>query len=245
MIGGVSMWGIRRTGRGGFDPRTVSGLILWLDASRGITLNGSDVSAWADQSGEGNDLTQATPSNQPLFVSSLAALNNMPAIKGAGSDHLDRATFTGGNVAQEYSIYQVITWTSLANTKSLAGGQSGTTLSTREFSGDFAANFGTSNVASGVAEPASGTAVIRKDMADGASSTIHVEVQGGASSDATYPSNPGSADWVGMSVLAQENGGLGVDGHVSEILMYNNDPSAPDDAAILAYLRSRYAIVTV
>jgi len=42
--------------------------VLWLDAMRGITLNGATVSAWADQSGLGNHCSQATASKQGLYV---------------------------------------------------------------------------------------------------------------------------------------------------------------------------------
>jgi hypothetical protein len=38
-----------------FVPTDLSGLSLWLKADAGITLSGSDVTAWADQSGNGND----------------------------------------------------------------------------------------------------------------------------------------------------------------------------------------------
>ncbi len=62
--------GIRGVGGGGFLPTDLGNLELWLDAEKGITLNGADVSAWADQSGSGNDFDQTTDSKQPLFVAS-------------------------------------------------------------------------------------------------------------------------------------------------------------------------------
>lgn len=39
----------------GFNPKSISGLALWLDASdlSTITLNGSNVSEWRDKSGAG------------------------------------------------------------------------------------------------------------------------------------------------------------------------------------------------
>jgi len=64
---------------GGFDPKDISDLVLWLDASVGITLNGSDVSGWADQSEHGNDAAQATPGKQPLFNST--GLNGFPSLE--------------------------------------------------------------------------------------------------------------------------------------------------------------------
>lgn len=50
-----------------FSPSDVAGLVLWLDGNEGITLNGDNVSAWADQSGNGNDFAMTTESAQPLY----------------------------------------------------------------------------------------------------------------------------------------------------------------------------------
>lgn len=40
-----------------FSPKKISGLKLWLKADAGVTLDGSNVIAWADQSGNGNNAT--------------------------------------------------------------------------------------------------------------------------------------------------------------------------------------------
>ena len=51
----------------GFNPKSISGLAVWLDGSDAatLTLNGSAVSQWADKSGNGRNATQATALNQP------------------------------------------------------------------------------------------------------------------------------------------------------------------------------------
>jgi len=64
---------------GSFLPTQLAGLGLWLDAGRGITLNGSDVSAWADQSGNGNHAVQVTAGRQPLY-SAASGSNSLPEI---------------------------------------------------------------------------------------------------------------------------------------------------------------------
>lgn len=51
-----------------FVPTDIAGCILWLRADMGITLNGSDVAAWADQSGNGNDGIQGTAVKQPAYA---------------------------------------------------------------------------------------------------------------------------------------------------------------------------------
>lgn len=65
-----------------FNPRSLSGLAVWLDAQDTGTFTfstGSDVSAWADKSGNGNNAVQAGGTRQPLYVSS--GINNRPAVQ--------------------------------------------------------------------------------------------------------------------------------------------------------------------
>jgi Concanavalin A-like lectin/glucanases superfamily/F5/8 type C domain len=60
-----------------------SGAALWLKADAGVTINGTTVSAWADQSGNGYNVSQATVANQPIFQAS--DFNGQPAISFDGS----------------------------------------------------------------------------------------------------------------------------------------------------------------
>lgn len=68
-----------------FSPTDIAGLKLWLKADAGVTLNGSTVSAWADQSGNGNDATQSVAIAQPTFVAN--ALNGNPVIYFSYAGH--------------------------------------------------------------------------------------------------------------------------------------------------------------
>lgn len=68
----ASIHGRGKTGRTqgpGFWPLDEAGLEAWYKQAVGITLNGREVSLWADQSGNGNDLIQAVASNQPVNLS--------------------------------------------------------------------------------------------------------------------------------------------------------------------------------
>ena len=72
---------------------------VWLKADAGVTLNGSNVSAWADQSTHGNDATQANSANQPLFSASVAELNGQPAVTNLDdADVLDTGNYNQGDL---------------------------------------------------------------------------------------------------------------------------------------------------
>jgi len=74
---GLGAQTIRKVGGGAqFSPANLSGLSLWLKADAGVTLSGSNVTAWADQSGNGRN---ASPVDiNPTYNSS--DLNNKPTI---------------------------------------------------------------------------------------------------------------------------------------------------------------------
>lgn len=67
IIGGVSVMG----GPAPFVPTDISGNILWLRGDIGITQTSGNISAWTDQSGNGNDATQATSLNQPTYTTNI------------------------------------------------------------------------------------------------------------------------------------------------------------------------------
>ena len=60
-----------------FSPIDLSPL-FWMDASAGVTESGGSVSAWADQSGNGNDFSQSSGSLQPTYDAT--GLNSLPTI---------------------------------------------------------------------------------------------------------------------------------------------------------------------
>ena len=79
---GLGAQNIRKVGGGAqFSPGNLSGLSLWLKADAGVTLSGSNVTAWADQSGNGNNAS-ANSGEEPTFASSFS--NSKPAIEFSG-----------------------------------------------------------------------------------------------------------------------------------------------------------------
>lgn len=74
-------------------PQDIIGCVLNLDAGAGITLAGSDVAVWADQSTEGNDYAGATNRPAKTTVDGLDAVTFV----AASSERLDGPAFVQGD----------------------------------------------------------------------------------------------------------------------------------------------------
>lgn len=87
-----------------FNPRMISGLEAWYDASAisSITIQ-TGVQQWADLSGNSRHLIQNTTNSQPLYNS--VTLNNRPTLTFDGSnDSLRTAAFT---IAQPFTFFAI------------------------------------------------------------------------------------------------------------------------------------------
>ena len=90
-----------------FIPTQISGCTLWLRSDLGITL-GTGVSAWADQSGNGHNVTQGTGSKQPTY-NATGGPNNLPYVKGDGISQFLTGAWT---LNQPFERFMVAIWNS-------------------------------------------------------------------------------------------------------------------------------------
>lgn len=97
---------LRPRASGGFNPKTISGLAAWWDASKTASLaqnsngtvavsNGDPVAYWADLSGNGKHMTQPTNGLRPTLASS--GINgrpsiSVPSVSNAGFSSIARPT---------------------------------------------------------------------------------------------------------------------------------------------------------
>lgn len=95
---GLGLQNENKVSEAGFSLTDLSGLKLWLKYDTGITLNGSSVSSWADQSGESNNAAQATSGRQPNYGSG--------DIRFDGTD--DRFDLTSQISLSSFSAFMVI-----------------------------------------------------------------------------------------------------------------------------------------
>jgi len=89
------------SGDGGtFQLGNVPGLVLWLDANKGITQVANKVSAWADQTSFKNDAAQTLAPRQPTAVA--AVINGKPVV------HFDKGGGNQGNVGNMMLIKDAV-----------------------------------------------------------------------------------------------------------------------------------------
>lgn len=102
-------------------PTQIAGCDWWLRADLGVTLNGSDVSAWADQSGSGFNASQGTSAQQPAFIAS--GQNSKPAIRG--HTNASKMSVAGMSTPTSMSLFVVLSKTANASVYVLDEGVGG------------------------------------------------------------------------------------------------------------------------
>lgn len=220
-----------------FLPTQLSGCVLWLRSDLGITLNGSSVSAWADQSGQGNSASQGTGANQPTYISSGG---------GGGRPYLQ---FTQGGTQQiggslnlseplEYFVAARTTSSSPSTTAVLMNWissgnlvnctlQVSASLNIEQFNASFA-NPVTVTV---------NTDLILDSYFNGASSFLNVN------GTTASGSNPGANTGTGYSIGNQGSGAsFAWGGFVYEVAAYNRTMLSTERTQVMHYMATLYGV---
>lgn len=225
----------------GSIPLTISGLYGWYRSDLGITLNGSTVSAWADQSGNGRNLTQSTGSKQPTYNATDSQYNNKPSL-----------TFTSGSATVlTNSSFTWTTFTVFLVCKVTAAGYyfiRGTTpnLDAYYSTGSpemFCRRTGplTSTKSFTVSQVSSTPKTYMATMDGTHAGHIFKANTSTVTTTDGSTGNPGSASsGSGVFRLFSDNSSDFSSGTIAELIIYTPSISASDITTIENYLRSRY-----
>ena len=220
-----------------FSPLDISGLQLWLKSTDGITESSLRVSAWADQSGNSNNVTQSEPTDQPFLITDNW---NRPAISFGNSDSEDtfmvvpagvavnmstgHSVFAVSRTYKEPSVNPIINFTGLHGVL----GHFTRVLFTRG---------GGSNRLSTQAHNHSRSVV--GFTADSTGVDFYTET---ATDSASAVSGSNTAGWVGRW---NSDTSSTLSGDIYEILVFNRKLSAVEATRIVTYLASKYHVLPV
>ena len=241
----------------GFDPRFMAtSCLIWCRADVGITLNGSTVSGWADQSGNGNNLTQGTASLQPTWVED--GLNEYPELSFDGTDDVMTGPSFFGSVTSANSWTTAVVcrgWTwggstahntgrAVLGAPSGGGGYFNQPMLSQAGGGPGGGFYNGSahKTAKAAAAGAQGASLVWIMVNDGGDLTIHVN---GASG--TTVSSAGSVQSQATTLAVGHGTGSGTstaywDGKISEVLVFNGALANGERGALEGYLMDRYGI---
>jgi hypothetical protein len=227
----------------GFNPRTLSGLSAWYDASvtSSVTLTGGFVSQWNDLSGNGINLSQSTEANRP----GTATVNGRQAVDFDGSnDNLNNTTeVTPGTV---FNVHIIDT----SAGQSVYGVQSGSGATVRSSSLIFSSlgEYRSQSIASGFNAGFSGgsrTANPRISAHTFSGTAIAGRLDGaGFGGTTTTTGTNVNGVWLGIRNI----GGvlsLPMDGKICEHLIYNRVLSDTEIATVERYLAAKWGVTLI
>jgi hypothetical protein len=264
---GLGVQTIRKVGGGApFSPDNLSGLSLWLKSDAGVTTSGSNVTAWADQSGNGfNANGNVVDGVNPTFVSNVK--NGKPILRFGNSNSatvLRTGATTFGN-SGEFTIFTAHQynetdndWATLVQ-KGDGATEAGTTF---EIAARFIASEDPTKSSFGVMgyaneeyawnflyqEPASTSwsIVCATQSLTNNSQQYHVNGSLASSSSSVAGINATNIA-IGIG-----NGGSGSEpqpadhggfkGDLAEVIFYNRAVTTPERQQVEAYLNTKYAI---
>lgn len=221
--------------------RLGAALHSWWKADAGVTAAADRVSAWADQSGNGNTLVQpSAPTGSPLYVAA-SNVGSKPALRfaAASSEFLQRV-FTAA-LAQPATVYIAYYAANTANDRYfLARSGVGTNVIRVTTAHDVLVNMGTNLTAAGTFDNGDfGLCCV----IDGVSSAIYVDDFTTPKAAATTGANAvitaaGVTTFIGVSTA----GTAYFDGDIAEILLVSGANDQATRNLVRDYFNARYGL---
>ncbi len=220
-----------------WEATDVAGCIFWVRAGLGVT-GTTNVTTWADQSGNGFDLTAPGLGANPSLVAADPQFNDRNSISFTPDDYMTTSTFA--SQAQPTTWYCVCRFNSVAASDFLWDASTSSNVGERQvmfFNPGWAAYAGTEFQPG--PSPATATTIVLCVIFDGVSSQIYV-----SSTTPLGTGDAGSDPFTGVTIGAryQLDAGSFLDGKVAELIAYTGAHSAPTRSTVLQALGGLYGV---
>lgn len=231
------------------SPIPLSGLAIWLKADSGVTTSGSNVTAWADQSGNGNNAVGSD--TLPTLQSN--AINGYAAIRFNNIDpNTSKFTISNNFNLKNSSAFIVVKQLNLDNAFARLLGFLGS-------NNDYDSNDGlafdfNNNVPQLQLESNSNTAIIEDLAAGNVFASVSYKIDNSGNISVFYNgASEGTAQNADMT--SQNSGGgiyigqgsqnvtiSGLYGDIAEFIFYNRNVTTTERQQVEAYINAKYAI---
>lgn len=233
---GARGWEVSKTG---FAPTNLANLATWYRSDLGITLNAGGVSAWADQSGNAQNLFQATAAKQPVYNASDSGYNNHPTLSFAKANSQVLLATIAWTLNQPSTVF-VVGQSDQSSQQGFTDFETGTEMADYTAganqvdifaNGGFGFNAANLNAAS-----------IIGGIFNGASSSVFLNSKTAAATGAV---GVGASGTGGMIVGGLQGPSNFLNGKVAEVIAYSRALTAAELALLVnTYLGPRYGIAT-
>jgi hypothetical protein len=214
--------------------------VLWLRSDLGITLNGTTVSSWTDQSASKNNATQVTAGKQPTYSASDVGYGGKPSLTFASASSQG---FILSNLfpKQPFTVYIVGQSTSGAAQQQFFG-DSVTNVTGPYFQGagfDWAMYAGGSVVSSNNTQ---GSGLVFSAVFNGAASALYINSSSTPTTGDVSTGNPSGIEGIGQQGSASGNF---LNGKMVEVIVYLGAHTADQVRRTFSYFANRNALAAV
>ena len=220
-------------------PNQLSNLVAWFRADKGLTLSGSSVNGWADQSGTGdNNKNLVGTSHAPTLNASDASYNNQASISfaSASSQYLISGTWSV-SLSQPATIFVVGNTDGTSTKQFFVDGQGATqrmAIYNHSSATQLSAYAGTDLAPTGLVD---GSPMAIGAVFNGASSAVYVNAK-----TAKITGQAGNNVITGIVVGADLTAANLLNGKCCELIYYSRALLQTEITQLLTYLTQRYSI---
>jgi hypothetical protein len=219
-------------GDDGFDPSSIAGLAVWLDATQIASTDGTALSSWSDASGGGHHATQASGTLQPTYQTN--ELNGKPVVRFDGTDDF----MTLGNLSATFPAAATlfVVFTPVTESAYSVYEHDSTNGFWRFSDGNgYWRTFRSARVDGYIVMPASGNHMVSL-VSSAATWQAYLDGVGGGAQAAAYQA--GTSHEIGRSQGNAEY----LAGDIAEVLVYDSALSDGNRVAVQTYLQAKWGL---